>query len=378
MALNDLDIKRAPWRTLGSDLRADLLARYPEAGSWSRLRKVARFLSDPSLQAVLTLRLVLRTPGRWLFLWRPLNIARFQMEIYRTEVGPGLHLPHPVNTHLGVGTRVGSNVTIDNNVNIGFLRAPQPGNRLPSPTIGDRVVIGSGSMILGPITIGSDTLVEPGALVTDHVEPGSVVKAQPKPASCLNRPTPVADSSAPPVPDSLRGQLVADYAHLYAGRSESGAELRKRLPERFLTNPSLHAVAMIRSALGGPPALMGLWRQLLLAKHSIDLEPDCELGPGLMLPHPFGILLAGCRVGSDVTIYHNVTIGSTGQAPGTEPVIGDRVIVHTNTVILPGAVIGSDAVIGANSLVEGEISPGAVLVRDSVHRPSEQPTSSGA
>jgi serine acetyltransferase len=165
--------------SLRGALRADLLARYPEAGGWSKARVVRLFVTDPSLQAVLTLRLILLTPGRWLWVWRTWNIARFRMEIFRIEVGPGLHLPHPCNISIGAYTKVGSEVTIHNNVNIGFARAPKPGQRLPSPTIGDRVVIGSGAWVVGPITVGSGARLEPGAFVSHDVEPGAVVKAHP-------------------------------------------------------------------------------------------------------------------------------------------------------------------------------------------------------
>jgi serine O-acetyltransferase len=128
---------------------------------------------------VLTLRLVLRTPGRYLFLWRTWTIAKYRIEIFRLEVGPGLHLPHPFMIVIADGTKLGSDVTIQSNVTIGFARAPRPGQVLPCPTVGDRVVIGAGSIVVGPITIGSDARLEPGALVTHDVAPGSVVKAQP-------------------------------------------------------------------------------------------------------------------------------------------------------------------------------------------------------
>jgi serine acetyltransferase len=175
--VTQLDVEIPSLRTLGADLHADLLARHPEAESWGRLRKVLRFLTEPPLQAALTVRLVLLTPGRGLFLWRTWNIARWRMEIFRIEVGPGLHLPRPHGILIGPGTRIGSDVTIDERVNIGFARAPEPGQRLPCPTIGDRVVLGAGSMIVGPITVGSGARVEPGALVTRDVPPGAVVEA---------------------------------------------------------------------------------------------------------------------------------------------------------------------------------------------------------
>jgi acetyltransferase-like isoleucine patch superfamily enzyme len=43
-------------------------------------------------------------------------------------------------------------------------------------------------------------------------------------------------------------------------------------------------------------------------------------------------------------------------------VIGDRVLIGANCVILAGSRIGDDAVIGAGSVVRGEIPPGVLAV----------------
>ena len=163
-------------RELPATLHADLIARCPEAGAWPRWRRVLRFFTDPSLQAVATMRLVLAGPARFVWLWRTWNIARYRCEFFRIEVGPGLHLPHPVNILIGPGTRIGSGVTIHNNVNIGFARAPKPGERMACPTIGDEVVIGAGAAVVGPITVGDGAHLRPGALVTRDVPPGTVVE----------------------------------------------------------------------------------------------------------------------------------------------------------------------------------------------------------
>jgi serine acetyltransferase len=171
--MSELPALEAPLREV---LRADLLARYPDAGSWSVFRRLWRFVTDPSLQAVLTVRIVHRGPARFIWLWRTWNIAKYRIEIFRFEVGPGLHMPHPFNILIGPGTRIGSDATIHHNVNIGFAAAPPPGERLPCPVIGDRVVIGTGTYILGPITVGDDAVIEPGAYVTRDVAPGTVVK----------------------------------------------------------------------------------------------------------------------------------------------------------------------------------------------------------
>ena len=174
---------------------------------------------------------------------------------------------------------------------------------------------------------------------------------------------------------SLTGLLMADYGTLYAGRSDSRVRQLLRTPLRFATNPSLHAVVMMRAALAGPPALMDLWRHALLAKHSIDLEPGCEIGPGLSLPHPFGIVLAAdVKVGDNVFLYHNVTIGGMPDDPRPAPVIGDRVTIHANSIIMPGVAVGSDSVIGMNSLVEGHVPARSVFKRGQIVPRSDVPT----
>lgn len=63
----------------------------------------------------------------------------------------------------------------------------------------------------------------------------------------------------------------------------------------------------------------------------------------------------GCQIGNNVVIVdHNHTKNFTGYT--TAPVvIGKKVWIGANCVILPGSVIGDGAVIGAGSVVNGEI-----------------------
>lgn len=45
-----------------------------------------------------------------------------------------------------------------------------------------------------------------------------------------------------------------------------------------------------------------------------------------------------------------------------EVLIGDRVWLGDNVVILPGSLIGNDVIVGANSVVSGELPPGHICV----------------
>jgi serine acetyltransferase len=50
---------------------------------------------------------------------------------------------------------------------------------MPCPTIEDRVEIGTGAWIVGPVTVGEGARLAPGAFVTRDVAPGTVVATHP-------------------------------------------------------------------------------------------------------------------------------------------------------------------------------------------------------
>ena len=104
----------------------------------------------------------------------------------------------------------------------------------------------------------------------------------------------------------------------------------------------------------------------------MDISRECQIGPGLHLPHPFGIVLGtGVRIGANVMLYHNVTLG-VSRAPkvGDDdsiylvPSLGDDVVVHPNSVIAGGVTIGDGATIGANTFVDRDVPAGMTFHRD--------------
>jgi serine O-acetyltransferase len=91
-------------------------------------------------------------------------------------IGRGLRLPHPNNIIIAGCADIGEFCTVYHNVSIawnGFYRTV-PG----SPRLGDRVLLGTGSIILGDVTIGSDVLVGAGAVVTKSVPDRTRVVSQ--------------------------------------------------------------------------------------------------------------------------------------------------------------------------------------------------------
>jgi serine O-acetyltransferase len=83
------------------------------------------------------------------------------------EIGRGLRLPHPQNIIVAGTARIGEFCTLYHNVSIawnGFLPA-RPG----APCLGDRVLVGAGTILIGDIAVGSNVLIGAGAVVSEPV-----------------------------------------------------------------------------------------------------------------------------------------------------------------------------------------------------------------
>jgi serine O-acetyltransferase len=144
----------------------------------------------------------------------------------------------------------------------------------------------------------------------------------------------------------------------------------------FAVNPNLEprlTLAVWRLgqfAHGQPGALFFLGRRLhgcldfLWVRAVVGAElPRCvEAGPGLRLPHAGkGVILhSSVRIGSDVTIYHQVTIGVRGSAVAA--VIEDRVYIGAGAKVIGPVTLGADCHVGANAVVTHDVAPGVTVV----------------
>jgi serine O-acetyltransferase len=90
-------------------------------------------------------------------------------------IGGGLYLPSFGAIILGRGS-IGANCTIEQNVTLGVAGRGEERGR---PTIGNRVFIGAGAMIVGKITIGDDAYIFPGSVVTRPVPARAAVMGYP-------------------------------------------------------------------------------------------------------------------------------------------------------------------------------------------------------
>ena len=96
----------------------------------------------------------------------------------RAKIGAGLYIPHTGYIVVNSQTVIGANCTIAQGVTIGHRGGGREATE-GSPTIGNRVYVGPGSAIIGPIAIGDDALIGVGAIVDSVRSSPSVVAGNP-------------------------------------------------------------------------------------------------------------------------------------------------------------------------------------------------------
>lgn len=118
-------------------------------------------------------------------------------------LGSGLFIDHATGVVIGETAEVGEDVTIYHGVTLGGSSLER-GKR--HPTIGDRVTIGAGAKVLGPITVGHDSRIGANAVVVKPVPPDSVVVGVP--GQVIKRKLPHVAAAPPDLEHSVVPDLV--------------------------------------------------------------------------------------------------------------------------------------------------------------------------
>jgi serine O-acetyltransferase len=157
--------------------------------------------------------------------------------------------------------------------------------------------------------------------------------------------------------------LQRDAARLYTPGAKS-----TYLLEALLFNNGFQAVVCYRLARwfkkNGIPFFGPFFSRLGLLLTGVEISHAAEIGPGLMISHGTGIVIGGyTRIGQDVTLLHQVTLGSPSPDRVPEmPTIGDRVFIGAGAKLIGKITIGDDTFIGANAVVTRNIPAGSKVV----------------
>ena len=168
-----------------SNLREDL-RRYGGPG-----QQVKALLLAPRVWAIVNYRF-----ARWAYTAQMPSVARVPLKIFarlftffsemvtsvelspQTAIGAGLFIPHAGYVVVASNAIIGLHCTLTQGVTIGHGAGGNV-SQLDSPVIGDRVYIGPGAAVLGPIEIGDDALIGANAVVIRSVPPRAVVVGNP-------------------------------------------------------------------------------------------------------------------------------------------------------------------------------------------------------
>jgi serine O-acetyltransferase len=157
--------------------------------------------------------------------------------------------------------------------------------------------------------------------------------------------------------------------------------------EVILLYPGLHAIWSHRIAhwlWTHNIKLFGRWlSQLARGLTGIEIHPGATIGPRFFIDHGMGVVVGEtAEIGSDVTLYHGVTLGGTSLNKGKRhPTLGDRVVVGAGAKVLGAITIGDDSRVGANAVVVKPVPansvvvgvPGQVVKRSQPHGPTDAP-----
>lgn len=154
------------FKTISEDL-STALKRDPAARN-----KLEVFLTYPGVHAVWNYRI-----SHWLWNHNFKLIARIFSNRARRRTGIEIHpgatigrrffIDHGIGVVIGETTEIGDDVMLYHNVTLGARRFAT-GKR--HPTIGNRVIIGAGAKILGPVNIADDARVSYNSVVIEDVK----------------------------------------------------------------------------------------------------------------------------------------------------------------------------------------------------------------
>lgn len=108
------------------------------------------------------------------------------------------------------------------------------------------------------------------------------------------------------------------------------------------------------------PFLPGFTQRWIYQHYGLEIKIGSDIGPGLYIAHPVGVVLSPERMGANCSVIAGVTVGMRNE--WLFPVLGDRVFLGAGARVLGGITLGDDAVVGANAVVLSDVPAGATAV----------------
>lgn len=100
-------------------------------------------------------------------------------------------------------------------------------------------------------------------------------------------------------------------------------------------------------------------------KTGIEIHPGATIGKRFFIDHGTGVVIGETAViGDNVTIFHGVTLGGTGneKTKKRHPTIGNNVLIGTGAKVLGNITIGDNSKIGAGAVILKDVLNNATVV----------------
>ena len=203
------------------DIKADIAAAKERDPAARNLLEI--LISYPGFHAIVWHRL-----SNFLWIQGLHLIARIISNILRTLTGIEIHpaakiqqgffIDHGMGVVIGETTEIGNNVTIYQGVTLGGVSIKK-GKR--HPTIGNNVIIGAGSKILGPLEIGDNSKIGANSVVINDIPSNSTVVGIPGKV--------VSQTSSSDEPDLAHNKLLDPIAEEILKLNEEIKKIKEEL-----------------------------------------------------------------------------------------------------------------------------------------------------
>lgn len=171
----------------------------------------------------------------------------------------------------------------------------------------------------------------------------------------------------------LRRKLNADVMATYLG--DPAATSTREVTYCY---PGIRAISSYRIAHKlvqlQVPIIPRMISELAHSETGIDIHPEATIGESFTIDHGTGIVIgATAIIGNNVKLYQGVTLGAKSfdtdlqgnpiKGIPRHPIIGDNVVIYSNTTILGRIKIGNNAVIGGNIWITEDVADNEKLVQ---------------
>lgn len=164
----------------------------------------------------------------------------------------------------------------------------------------------------------------------------------------------------------LREYLDADWARLleFGGQPIVRRRWRNNFSPRFAPVYFLRIAQRLHQKNATRLAKVFSFANFLI--FGLEVPARLEIGSGLVLPHTHGTILGAGRIGRNVTIYQQVTLGARfadfDYIVDQRPDIADGALITAGAKIIGGVRIGKNARIGANAVVTKDVPDDHIAV----------------